>query len=114
MKNIIGYRIKESRLLRKLSQEELAQLAGFQTSAISHFETGRRDPSAANLVRLCNALAVSADYLLGRTSEPVPTGSAVEQLLSDFGRMTTEDQASFRKFARMLAEKSGRPQGKRN
>lgn len=34
---------------------------------ISHFETGTRRPSFDNLVRLVNALDVSADYLLGRT-----------------------------------------------
>ena len=37
---------------------------------ISHFETGTRQrASAANLVKLANALSVSVDYLLGRTDE---------------------------------------------
>ena len=37
---------------------------------ISHFETGTRQrASAANLVKLANALSVSVDYLLGRSDE---------------------------------------------
>ena len=55
--------------IRKLSQSELAEKAGLQSSAISHFESGTRKPSFDNLRRLADALKVSTDYLLGRTDD---------------------------------------------
>ena len=61
-----GKRVKESRLAIDLTQAELAKRAGLQESWISHFEVGRRKPSIRNLLKLSDALNVSADYLLGR------------------------------------------------
>ncbi len=61
-----GKRVKESRLALGLTQAELARRAELQESWISHFETGRRKPSIRNLLKLSDALRISADYLLGR------------------------------------------------
>lgn len=47
------------------SQGKLARKAGFQPSAISHFETGNREPSLRNLLRLMKALDVDANTLIG-------------------------------------------------
>jgi transcriptional regulator with XRE-family HTH domain len=49
-----------------MSQYQLARIAGLSESWISHFETGKRKPSVGNLIKLADALGVSADYLLGR------------------------------------------------
>ena len=58
---------------------------------ISHFETGTRQrASAANLVKLANALSVSVDYLLGRSDE--------SDLVDD------RVQATFRKLSGASAE----------
>ena len=59
--------MRESRLAMGVTQAELAKLAGLQESWISHFEVGRRKPSVGNLLKLSDALDVSADYLLGRS-----------------------------------------------
>jgi transcriptional regulator with XRE-family HTH domain len=60
-------RLRELREGRGFSQSELAKKAGLQTSAISHFETGRRLPSFNNLHRLIDGLEyVTMDYLTGR------------------------------------------------
>lgn len=98
--------LRGARESKSLSQTDLADRSGLQPSAISHFETGKRAPSFENLKRLADALAVSVDYLLGRTEEPKSSGPAVEQLFRDFNRMSSADQESFSKFATMLAEKN--------
>jgi transcriptional regulator with XRE-family HTH domain len=98
--------LRKERDNKKLSQSELAERSGLQSSAISHFETGKRSPSFENLKRLADALAVSMDYLLGRTEEPRNSGPVVEQLFRDFSSMSSTDQESFAKFAAMLAEKN--------
>jgi len=98
--------LRNVRETRKLSQSELAERAGLQPSAISHFETGKRAPSFENLVRLANALAVSIDFLLGRAEEPRSSGPLVDHLFQNFGQMSGEDQVSIVQFAAVLANKN--------
>lgn len=62
-------RLRAAREYRGLNQSELAQKAGMQPSAISHFETGARKPSFDNLRILADSLDVTTDYLLGRVEE---------------------------------------------
>ena len=60
-----------------LTQAEVADRAGLQCSAVSLFETGARKPSFENFCRLCDALEVSADYLIGRRSESIQANKFV-------------------------------------
>lgn len=62
-------RLRCAREYRGLTQGELAERAGLQPSAISHFETGGRKPSFDNLRLLADTLDVTTDYLLGRVTE---------------------------------------------
>jgi transcriptional regulator with XRE-family HTH domain len=98
--------LRKTREDKGLSQSELAHKAGFQPSAISHFESGRRSPSFENLKRLADALSVTIDYLLGRETEPKTAGPVAEQLFRNFGLMSSDDQESLAKFAKLLAEKN--------
>ncbi len=66
---IFPYRLRCAREYRGLTQSELAEHAGLQPSAISHFETGTRKPSFDNLRLLADTLDVTTDYLLGRVAE---------------------------------------------
>lgn len=51
------------------TQEELADRAGVHKTDISKMERGRMLPTAPRLRRLCIALKVSADFLLGLDSK---------------------------------------------
>lgn len=57
--------LKEARRRRKMTQKQVADETGLKPVAISLFETGRREPNLANLRKLCSALVVSSDELLG-------------------------------------------------
>ena len=98
--------LRKAREDKKLSQTDLAERTGLQPSAVSHFETGKRAPSFENLKRLADALAVSVDYLLGRSEEPRGSGPMIEQLFRHFNQMSAADQDSFTQFAAMLAAKN--------
>lgn len=98
--------LRKAREDKGLSQSDLADRTGFQPSAVSHFETGRRAPSFENLKRLADALGVSIDFLLGREDEPKPVGPVADQLFRDFDRMTADDQESLAKMASLLAERN--------
>lgn len=62
-------RLRTAREYRGLTQGELAERAGLQPSAVSHFETATRKPSFDNLLLLANTLDVTTDYLLGRVDD---------------------------------------------
>ncbi len=62
-------RLSDARSHAGLEQAELARRIGIPASSVSHFEAGRRRPSLHNLYKLAEALDVSTDYLLGRTSD---------------------------------------------
>ena len=60
--------IKECRVERGLSQQKLADMIGVHQTAVSQWEKGRTDPDKQSLLRLSEALGVSADRLLGSES----------------------------------------------
>ena len=101
-----GAILRKVRENQNLSQSDLAKKSGFEPSAISHFETGKRAPSFENLKRLADALSVSIDYLLGRTEEPSSSGPVAEKLFRNFGNMSAEDQDTISKMVEMLAKKN--------
>jgi transcriptional regulator with XRE-family HTH domain len=91
--------------MRGWSQTELADRTGLQPSAISHFEDGRRVPSAANLLNLSKALATSCDYLLGGLLDDEPMYVAIKQFARAYTSMTPSDQRAILKMADVLAHK---------
>src|SRR5215472_3161946 len=99
-------RLRAARQLRGLSQSELADKAGLQPSAVSHFETGRRAPSFDNLKVLSDTLQVTTDYLMGRVNEPNLTGPVANQLFRHAEKMSTNDLDTLTSFAEMLAKKA--------
>jgi transcriptional regulator with XRE-family HTH domain len=88
-------RLREWRLKRGLTQEELARKASVPVVSVSHFETGHRFPNAESLRRLADALGVSTDYMLGRVKDPVR---------GDIDAADPEVAALFRKFQGMSEE----------
>lgn len=56
-------RIKRKEL--KMTQEKMAEKVGVSTAFLGHIERGTRILSVETLYRLCVALGMSADYLIG-------------------------------------------------
>lgn len=65
MELLFAKRLRELRKEKGLSQVELGEGMGYGYTAISSYETGRNEPSYADLIRICVILDVSADYILG-------------------------------------------------
>lgn len=63
---LIGKRVKEARLEKKMSQEELGGLLGVTKVSICGYENGTRTPTMQNFLDLVEILNVTPDYLLGR------------------------------------------------
>lgn len=62
--NTLGAQIAALRQIRGLTQQDLAQRTGLQPAAISHFETGHREPTIKNLIKLCNGLSCTPNDIL--------------------------------------------------
>lgn len=59
-----GERVRELRIKKGLSQEELAELSGLHRTYISSLELGKRNVSLINIFALSKALGVTPDKLL--------------------------------------------------
>lgn len=64
------HRIREKRRSLNLTMKDLAKIVGVSEGAISHYETGRREPDPDMLKKIACALGVSVDYLLGGDAHP--------------------------------------------
>lgn len=60
----VGKRLYERRKQLRMTQEELAERVGITSQTISTAELGKKAMRADTIIRVCNALNVSADYLL--------------------------------------------------
>jgi transcriptional regulator with XRE-family HTH domain len=68
----VGSGIRQARQLRGWTQHELALAIGQHPNSISRWERGPVRPSVDVVAKISRATGVSADFLLGLTSEPGP------------------------------------------
>ncbi len=92
----LGKRVRQQRKLAELTQEQLAERAGISLPFLGHIERGTRKASLDTLVRLANALEVSADLLLqdslaANRSEESAFSPAVSRILHDLATELARD-----------------------
>ena len=63
---MIGKRLKELRIQKGLSQQDLGDAIGVTKVSICGYENGTRLPNLEKLVSLAEELETTTDYLLGR------------------------------------------------
>ncbi len=66
----MGLRIQQARKAANFTQMQFAEKIGVSTQYISDLERGVVGCSTTTLVKICDTLAVSADYIL-REQEPI-------------------------------------------
>ena len=89
LKEIVSKRIAEARMRKGLNQSEMARALGVHASAISYWETGSRLPQLNYLDAICKTLSVSADYIIGLTSDFAKPGE------STIAAVSTEEEPDF-------------------
>lgn len=62
---IIGERLKEARVNKKMSQETLGNMLGVSKVSICGYETGTRTPNMSNFLKLIEILDLDVKYVLG-------------------------------------------------
>ena len=58
--------IKDIRLRKGLTQEDVAAALGVSSVVYSRYETGKRQPSIDMLIQMADIFGVTVDFLLGR------------------------------------------------
>lgn len=66
---IFAERIRELRIEKGLTQDELGEVIGVKRYSIYSYEKGRACPEMKSLVALAEFFDVSIDYLAGRTDK---------------------------------------------
>ena len=64
--SIFKIRLKELRLEKGISQNDLGKILNLSKMAISHWESGHSEPSITQLIVLANYFEVSVDYLIAK------------------------------------------------
>lgn len=65
----IGKRIRYYRLLKGLSQEQLALLAGLNPAFVGHLERGLKSPTVTTLQKIVNALEITFEELFSEAKK---------------------------------------------
>lgn len=61
---LLGNHIRQIRLLKKISQTEIAYRCGFDKSNYNTIEAGKRNPTIITLIKIASALEVSLEEIL--------------------------------------------------
>jgi len=102
--NSLGNRIRTLRLEKKLSQEQLAEACEISVISLRHFEKSRRIPNVTLLVRFCNVLEVSPEYLLQDSLTLNTTSDDKNEIISFINKLTPQ-QAGYMKDWCKITEK---------
>ena len=86
---LIGRRVKEARLEKKMSQEELGKMLGVTKVSICGYENGTRTPTMQNFLDLNLNQTISFHIKSIEQSEAV---KLIKQKITDIDRMTIEEQ----------------------
>lgn len=79
----LGIRIKQIRTQQKITRETLSEKIDVSSRFMADVESGKAGVSLSTLKKLCRALGVSADFLLGisqQTDAPNPLEQIVTRL----------------------------------
>lgn len=97
----IGKRIRDVRIEKRLTQEFLADYANVNVSHISNIENNKVKISLTLLIKVCNALDVSIDYLL-QNEYSSPNSGIETELLRVFRNMSDDKQETLLNIAKIL------------
>jgi transcriptional regulator with XRE-family HTH domain len=93
----MGTRIRDARIAKKLTQEELAKMIGVTKGSIAHYEKNVSTPKVELLYPLMDALDVDANYLYGvmKNPSPVMLSPREKQIIIEYRKMSVPEKKRF-------------------
>lgn len=99
----IGARIRHIRELNRFTREDLAAYANISTKFLYEIENGNKGMSAINMLKICQALDVSCDYIMtGKTKRH----TCSEELINIIEAFDTKQIANIKKILTHILEVS--------
>lgn len=97
---LVGEKVKQKRLQKHLTREQLAEQCDISVSYIAHIERGTKSLSLETAVKICNVLDVSLDYLL--LDEIQHHDRVFSALESEVSKLSPAKRETFFKFTRLI------------
>ncbi|WP_173645770.1 helix-turn-helix domain-containing protein [Leptospira interrogans] len=95
-------KLKELRIQKGFSQENLAKMVGLHKNHIGRYERGDSQPTADKIRKLADALGVTGDVLLGSTTQDqakIQIGDRdLLNLFSEVEKLSSEDKEKVSDF----------------
>ena len=77
------YRLRNLRIEKNLTGEQLANAIGVKKTTISTWENGKAFPEIGTLIKLANYFDVSIDYILGRNNATSNDKTILDNLIDE-------------------------------
>lgn len=85
-------KIKQLRIEKKISQEDLEEITGISRALLSHYETGRSTPNVENALKLAKAFGVTVEDLFG------PGSTNVKEFVDEIGSLSKGEKEVISKY----------------
>ena len=92
--NYFGEKLKSIRKSKRLTQFELSERLQVSKGTVSAYEQGLSYPSIETLVKICDTLEISSDYLLGISDD----------LTFKMGGLTDQQMESIMQFISLIEQ----------
>lgn len=102
--NIIGERLKEARVNKKYTQENLAEKLDVSVAFLSKIERGKSHINLKRLSQLCDILGVSEGYILNGASNTSQEEYLSLEFNSILENVSPQKQKLIYKIAKVIAE----------
>lgn len=113
----VGSIIKQARLEKGFTQEELAEKVGVKKSAVAKWENGRvSEIKRSNLKKLSDALGIRPTQLLGEVEQdPISVAdemadifldTELRAMIAEYQRLNIKKQAQVREYVHLLSQQN--------
>ena len=89
---IYGTSIRNFRIKNHLTQEQVAQLTGFDTKYISQLETGRYMGTIKTMLKFCEALNVTPNDILCDFIKDLNCNNEIQDFSNKFSKLSKKDK----------------------
>lgn len=89
---IYGTSIRNFRIKNHLTQEQVAQLTGFDTKYISQLETGRYMGTIKTMLKFCEALNVTPNDILCDFIKDLNCNNEIKDFNNKFSKLSNRDK----------------------
>lgn len=99
----IGERVRQARLAKGMSQNDLCDATGLSISFISNVETGKQSMNIRKLLLISDALNVSTDWLL-RNNTSTSIAISAEELTKELESCTPKEREILLKLVQTIKD----------